>query len=83
MYVYATCSSHLRPEDVLVDVGAEDGGSREHGRVCRRHDGSGHAADAHDGDEGRGEVLQGDGQDQSRLPALIRRRRTVGGLVPV
>ena len=47
------------------------------------HHGGSHRPDADDGDVGRGEVLQDEGQDEARLPALKRRRGSIRRHVPV
>lgn len=84
LYVYfCRPQPHLSPQDVLVDVGGEDGGGGQQGRVGGGHDGGCHRPDAHDGDVGGREVLQDDGQDETRLPSFEGRRRPVGGEVPV
>lgn len=75
--------SNLRPDDALVDVVGEDGGGRQQRRVSRRHHSGCDGTDAQDGGEGRGEMLEGDGQDDRRLASLQWGRRAVGGLVPV
>lgn len=74
---------HLNSQDAPVDVGGEDGSRGEQGRVGGRHHGRRHRPDPDDGDVGRGEMLQDDGQDEPRLPSLERRRGAIRGQVPV
>lgn len=74
---------HLHSQDALVDVGGEDGSGGQQSRVGGRHHGRCHRPDPDDGDVGRGEVLQDDGQDESGLSSLKWRWRTVRRQVPV
>lgn len=74
---------HLHSQDAPVDVGGKDGSRRQQSRVSGRHHGRRHCPNPNDGDVGRGEVLQDDGQDESRLPSLKWRRRTIRSQVPV
>lgn len=74
---------HLHSQDALVDVGGEDGGRGQQSRVGGRHHGRCHRPDPDDGDVGRGEVLQDDGQDEPGLPSHKWGRRTIRSQVPI
>lgn len=76
-------ATHLFAQNVLVDVGGENGGGRQEGGIRRRHDGGGDGADPDDGQEAGGDVLQGEGQDEGVLATGDGGRRPVQRSVPV
>ncbi|KAK0138540.1 putative uncharacterized transposon-derived protein F52C9.6 [Merluccius polli] len=75
--------SHLGPQDALVDVVGEGGGRRQQAGVSGGHHSSAHRADAHNGDVGWREVVQGESEDNPRFTTLQWSRRPIGRPVPV